>query len=278
MFVFAVVMTALLCVTPAPAQQQKPSRDADQNRAGAAQTGEGDADKGAKEKRAWSLRMSKEAPHTFSVKAKEARLSEITGELSRRLKVPIFSSPLLEKQLVSLDFSGINLEGTLRMFAPQVYIDYESGGEDQYQPKPLAIYLHGMNEPPPSTTQVVKGNSEALLIEGDTEEGVGDEEARKKREAEEPLRVSYAKNFLSVRARKQPLTVVLYKIANELGIPFEMRYESPEVVDVEFNDYSVEQAFRSLSPAVRLYYRLDLLTYGVQPLRIVLSAPASGKP
>jgi hypothetical protein len=56
-----------------------------------------------------------------------------------------------------------------------------------------------------------------------------------------------------------------------------MRYESPEIVDVDFTNYSVEQAIRSLSPAVRLFYRTDLQTYDVQPLRIVLSAPTNGK-
>jgi antitoxin component of RelBE/YafQ-DinJ toxin-antitoxin module len=119
----------------------------------------------------------------------------------------------------------------------------------------------------------VKGTSEAILIEGDTEEGTGDEEAQKKRDEENPLKVSYARNNLSVRARKQPLTVVLFKIASELGIPFELRYESPEVVDVDFNNYTVEQAIRGLSPAVRLFYRTDLQTYEMQPLRIVLGAP-----
>jgi hypothetical protein len=45
------------------------------------------------------------------------------------------------------------------------------------------------------------------------------------------------------------------------------------VVDVDFNNYTVEQAIRGLSPAVRLLYRTDLQTYDVQPLRIVLAAP-----
>ena len=48
--------------------------------------------------KAWSVRMSKAAPHTFTVKAADARLSEIAGEISRLLKVPVALSPLLEKQ------------------------------------------------------------------------------------------------------------------------------------------------------------------------------------
>jgi len=80
-----------------------------------------------------------------------------------------------------------------------------------------------------------------------------------------------------VRAHKQPLSVVLFKIANEIGVPFELRYESPEVVDVEFSNYTLEQALRSLSPEVRFYYRLDLQTFQAQPLRMALVAPASLK-
>ena len=221
----------------------------------------------------WSIRVSKGAPHTFTVKAKEANLPEITSELSRLLKVPVSLSPLMSKQRVSLDFGGLNLEATLRMLAPQVYVDYVAGGDDP-EPKPLAIYLQALNERPPATT--VRGTSEAILIEGDTEEGTGGEE-KKKKEEEDPLHVTFANNTLSVRARKQPLSVVLYKIATEVGVPFEMRSESSEVVDVEFTNYSVEQAVRSLSPAVRFYYRLDLQTFQVQPLRIALVAPSAPK-
>ncbi|PYT03661.1 MAG: hypothetical protein DMF65_03755 [Acidobacteria bacterium] len=227
------------------------------------------------EEKPWSVRMSKGTPHTFTIKAKEANLPEITAELSRQLKVPISLSPVMSKQRVSLDFGGLNLEATLRLLAPQSYIDYVSGGDDP-QPKPLAIYLQALNERPPSLTDTVHGTTEAILIEGDTEEGT-DSAEQKKKEEEDPLRVTFVNNVLSVRARKQPLSVVLYKIATEVGVPFEMRYESPEVVDVEFTNYSVEQAVRSLSPAVRFYYRLDLQTFQVQPLRIALVAPSAPK-
>ena len=222
----------------------------------------------------WSVRMSKAAPHTFTVKAKEARLAEVAGEISRLLQVPVTLTPLMEKQRVTLDFGGLNLEATLRMLAPQPYVDYVLGGDDPDQPKPLAIYLQGANERPPSQTAAVRGNSEAILIEGDTEDGT-DGQAQKKEE--DPLKVTYANNQLSVSAHKQPLSVVLFKIANEIGVPFELRYESPEVIDVEFSNYTLEQALRSLSPEVRFYYRLDLQTFQAQPLRMALVAPASLK-
>lgn len=218
--------------------------------------------------------MSQGAPHTFTVKAKESSLAEIAGELARLTKVPVTLSPVMGKQKVSLDFAGLNLEATLRMLAPQGYIDYVAGGEGGDEPKPLALYLQAANEKPPATTSAVRGTSEAILIEGDTEEGT-DNEAQKKREEEDPLRVTWANNQLSVRARKQPLSVVLFKIASEVGVPFEMRYESVEMVDVEFQNYPLDQAFRSLSPGVRFYYRVDLQTFQVQPLRLALLPPAA---
>ncbi|PYS85505.1 MAG: hypothetical protein DMF67_00710 [Acidobacteria bacterium] len=181
----------------------------------------------------------------------------------------------MERQKVTLDFGGLNLEATLRMLAPQAYVDYVLGGDDPEQPKPLAIYLQGLNERPPSLTASVRGNSEAVLIEGNTEDG-SDEQAQQKKD-EDPLKVTFANNLLSVRAHKQPLSVVLFKIASEVGVPFEMRYESPAVVDVEFSNYSLEQAVRSLSPEVRFYYRLDLQTFQTQPLRLLLAAPAPPK-
>ncbi|HEX8355407.1 MAG TPA: hypothetical protein VF611_21045, partial [Pyrinomonadaceae bacterium] len=93
----------------------------------------------------WSVRMSKGAPYTFTVKAKEAALPEITGELSRLLKVPFTLSPLLTKQKVTLEFGGLNLDATLRMLAPQSYVDYVAGGEGGDEPKALAVYLQGLN-------------------------------------------------------------------------------------------------------------------------------------
>lgn len=224
----------------------------------------------------WSVRMSKNAPRTFTVKAKDVPIGEITGEFAKLLKIPFSLSPVMAKQRVTLDFSGMNLEAALRLLAPHPYIDYVAGGEDSMEAKPLAVYLHALNERPPSATAVVKGTSESILIEGNTEDAPGTEEAEKKDE-EEPLKVTFAGSQLSVRARKQPLSIVLFKVASEVGVPFEMRYDTTEVIDVDFSNYSLDQAVRTLSPYVRFYYRADLQTFEIQPLRIALVAPASGR-
>jgi hypothetical protein len=242
---------------PAPPPQAGPQAPAD----------------GKPAEKSWSVRMSKAAPHTFTVKAADAKLSEIAREISRLLKVPVTLSPLMEKQRVTLEFGGLNLEATLRMLAPQSYIDYVTGGDDPDQPKPIAVYLQGMNERPPALTATVRGNSEAVLIEGNTEDDTNGESQKEK----DPLKVTFANNLLSVSAHKQPLSVVLFKVASEIGVPFELRYETPEVIDVEFNNYSLEQAVKSLSPGIRFYYRLDLQTFQAQPLRMVLVAPTQLK-
>jgi hypothetical protein len=223
----------------------------------------------------WSVKMSKAAPHTFTVKAAGARLTEVAAEISRLAKVPVTLSPLMQKQRVTLDFGGLDLDATLRMLAPQPVVDYEAGGEDP-RPKALAVYLQALNEPAPAPGPEMRGNAQAIMIEGDTEEGTEAAAERKKQE-EEALEVSYTNQQLSVRARKQPLTVVLFRVASEVGVPLDMRYASPQVIDVEFNNYPLDQAVRSLSPEVRLYYRQDLQTLLIKPLRLALVSPSAAK-
>lgn len=218
----------------------------------------------------WRLQVSEGTPSFITLRAKNAPLAEIATELGRKVKASVFLSPLMEKQRITLELNGMNLETTLKMLAPQSYIDYEARG-DSYTPKPLALYLYGLNEMPPATTTVVQNNSQSMLVEGDTEEGTEEYEKRQAKE-ENPLRITYERRMLSVRAKKQPLSVVLYKIASELGIPFEMRAESQEVVDVNFSNYSLDQAIHTLSPSVRFYYRADLQTSEIQPLRLTLVA------
>ena len=221
------------------------------------------------------LRVSKDVPATISLKSKDARLTEVAAELERKLKVPVVLSNLMQKQKLTVDFANLPLEGAARLLAPQVYIDYEVSGDAGTQQKPVGIYLHGMNEPPPDITAVVQGDSEAILIEGNTEDGVEDSGSAKSKEEEQPLRVKVERSQVSVRARKQPLTAVLYEIASKVDIPFEMKYESSELVDVDFNNYSIDQVVRSLSPNIRLYMRTNLLSYEITPLRLVLVPPAN---
>jgi hypothetical protein len=222
----------------------------------------------------WSVKVTKKTPITISLSSKNGALPEIAAEISKRLKVPVILTPLMQKQRLTQEFEALPLEGALRLLAPQVYVDYELGG-DGALPKPVGIYLQGMNEQPPAETSVVKGDSEAILIEGNTEEGLDATNTRD--EDKSPLRVTVEKNQISVKARKQPLTAVLYEIASKVDIPFEMKYESTELVDVDFNNFTMEQVVRTLSPNIRLYQRTNLMNYEVRPLRLVLVSPASNQ-
>jgi hypothetical protein len=57
---------------------------------------------------------------------------------------------------------------------------------------------------------------------------------------EQPLRIQFQNNILSVKAKKQPLVLVLLKIGEELGIPVDIQYEPQDVIDTEISKVSVE--------------------------------------
>jgi hypothetical protein len=222
----------------------------------------------------WRLVVSKASPTMVTLKAKDAPLSEIAAELGKKLKTPVVLSPLMQKQRVTLDFTDVPVEGAVRMLAPLPYIDFELSGDGATQPRILGIFLYSFNEEPPARDAVTKGSEEAILITGNTEEGTeAYEKERQKDDA--PLSVKFEHNLLSVHARQQPLTVVLYEIASKVDIPFEMKYESSDLVDVNFSNYTLEQAAHALSPNIRLYQRVNLTNYESTPLRLSLVQPTN---
>jgi hypothetical protein len=158
----------------------------------------------------------------------------------------------------------------MQMLAPQVYIDYEINRAPGAPPQPVGIYLNDGDDPPPAINAVIANNSQAMLIEGHTEEGLHTADAAPK---EQPLRVTYERSALTVKAKQQQLSVVLYKIANELGIPFEMKADSGEVVDLDINKLSLEDAVPRMSPQARLYVRANLQRLERRPFLMVLVAP-----
>ncbi|HEV2903901.1 MAG TPA: hypothetical protein VGW32_02585, partial [Pyrinomonadaceae bacterium] len=94
-----------------------------------------------------------------------------------------------------------------------------------------------------------------------------------KKEEDEDLKITFEKGQLSVKSKKQPLVVVLYGIANQLGIPLEVKNEVTDLVTVNINKSSVESALQELGPNIRLYLRADLLVGDRRPLRLVLVGP-----
>lgn len=214
----------------------------------------------------FTLRVTNDQIIGISLKAQDIKLKEIAAELSKRLKIPIMLTPIIEKHVVTVNFSDLVLEPAMQMLAPQVYVDYEIDTTPGKKPRPLAIYLQGYNERPPADNAVVKGNSDVMVIEGNTEEN-GTESSTEK---EHDLKITYDKGELSVKSKKQPLVVVLYAIANELGIPLEVKNEVLDLVTVNIMKSSIESALQELGPNIRLYVRADLQIGDRRPLRLVL--------
>jgi hypothetical protein len=217
----------------------------------------------------FTLRVTDDQVLGISLKAKEVRLAEIAPELSKKLKIPVVLTPIIERHVVTVNFSDLVLEPAMQMLAPQVYIDYEIDTTPGKQPKALAVYLQGYNERPPADNSVVKGNSDIMVIEGDTE----DDGTKSSDEKDVDLKVSFERGQLSVKSKKQPLIVVLYAIANQLGIPLEVRNEVTDLVNVNIVTTSVESALQELGPNIRLYVRADLQIGDRRPLRMVLVGP-----
>ncbi|HEY6804531.1 MAG TPA: hypothetical protein VI306_13220 [Pyrinomonadaceae bacterium] len=212
---------------------------------------------------------------SISLKAEKAKLTDIAAELARRLKTEVFVSPKLENEVVSLEFSGLTLEPAMQLMSPATYIDYEIDTSSGMPPKALGIYLYDTTTGEPPISAVVKSTSQSLLVEGDTEEGIEPRtEADKQRLEEQPLKIQFQNNSLSVKAKKQPLSLVLLKIGEELGIPVDIQYEAPDVIDTEISKLSVEDTIRKLSPNIRLFLRADLLHAERRALRLVLADPA----
>lgn len=210
----------------------------------------------------------------LSLKAEKAKVSDIAQQLSDRLKIPVMLGKGRENELVTVEFSELTLEPALQLLAPQVYVDYEVD-TGALNPKPLGIYLFDANQGEPPLTAVVNGSTQSMLIEGNTEDGVEPEtdEAKQKLE-QQPLRIVFKDGLLSVKAKKQPLSVVLLKIGEEIGIPVEIQDQSNAIVDTEISKLPVEDVVRQLSPHIRLFLRADLTRAEKRALRMVLADQA----
>ena len=208
----------------------------------------------------------------ISLKAEKAKMSEVAQELSTRLKTPVFLGTERQKELLTTEFSELTLEPALQLLAPTVYVDYEIDTGSAEPPKALAIYLFDTNQGEPPLSAVVNGSMQSMLIEGNTEDGVEPKTEEEKNKVEEqPLRISFKENLLSVKAKKQPLPLVLLKIGEELGIPVEIQDQNISIVDKEISKLPVEDVVRQLSPHIRLFVRADLTHAERRALRLVLA-------
>ena len=210
----------------------------------------------------WSVQLrTKGGELLLSVRAADTPLAAIARELERQLKIPVTLGRLLHSQRLTLSFTDLPFDQALRRLAPRPFVDYAVGGGDQGPPQRAGVYLQALNEAEPPLPAGFKSNAESFVVEGHTE---GEAPPRDR----EPLWVSYVNGRLSLRAKKQPLTVVLARIAEQVGVPFEMRRDGDDLIDLELHSLSLEDAVRGLPPGARLYVRGDLRAAAARPLRI----------
>ncbi len=232
------------------------------------------AQKDAKARLPYAIKIQKHPILNISIKAEKAKMSEVAQELSKQLKVPIFLGPQRQNELLTIEFSELTLEPALQLMSPTVYVDYEIDTGSGAPPKALGIYFFDTNQGEPPVTSAITGSTQSMLIEGNTEDGVepANDDAKKKLE-EQPLRIEFKDNLLSVKSKKQPLALVLLKIGEELGIPVDIQEQNAAVVDAEISKLPVEDVVRQLSPQIRLYLRADLTRAERRALRLVLAEP-----
>ncbi len=227
--------------------------------------------KPVKSQPAFSLQVSNQEIIGVSLKAENAPLPKVAAELSRKLKIPVMVGPSAQNHEVTANFKDLTLEPALHSLAPQVFVDYEINHAPGIHSRAIGIYLNGFEDPEPAISALVPAKSEAILIEGHTEDEPPPAD-------EEPTKIVYEQNSLTVSAKRQPLTVVLYKVANELHIPFEMKWETTELVDVNIDKLPLEEAMPRLSPHVRLFVRANLQKFERRPFRMVLVRPPDAGP
>src|SRR5687768_8325248 len=215
----------------------------------------------------FTLQVSNEGLIGVSLQAEKALLPRIAADLSRKLKVPVLVGRSVQTHEVTADFNDLTLEPALHLLAPQVFVDYEINPAPGVQSRIVGIYFNGLEDPEPAVGALVPSKSESILIEGHTEE-----EAPKVNQ-EEPTKIVYEPNSLTVSAKQQPLSVILYRIAHEMRIPFELKWDTNELVDVNIDKLPLEEAMPRLSPNVRLFVRANLQKFERQPFRMVLVRP-----
>jgi hypothetical protein len=223
---------------------------------------------GAAEKPRLTLKVDRVADGipAITMTATKEPLSAVARALARELGIPVEVSEAAGTLPVTVKVYRKPLDLVLRDLAPQAYIDGILRGGSEGGIKLFAIHLSMAGEPAPSLAKLKQRTSDVIMFSGDTEDPDIDPLAGK-------LDVAYRNQRLRVQARSQALSVVAYRIADAIGIPLEIIGDSPELIDVSIADGSLEQVMGALTPSVRLYYRVDLATLRLTPVRMVVQAP-----
>jgi hypothetical protein len=224
----------------------------------------------AKAAKPYTLTVKTRPILNISLKADKANMADVAQDLSKRLKTPVFLGTERQKEPLSIEFSELTLEPALQLLSPTVYIDYEIDSSGQNAPRALGIFLYDLNQGEPPLSAVVHGSTQSMLIEGNTEDGA-EPESDEKKDEEQPLRVTYKDATLSVKAKQQPLPLILLKIGEVVGIPVDIQDEKMDLVDANISKLSVEDAIKQLSPNIKLFVRADLARSERRTLRLVLA-------
>lgn len=194
--------------------------------------------------------------------ASGAPLGEVAERLAKKLGTAIDVSAAARKFQVTTELDRQPLDLTLRELAPQAYVDgILIGGTGKTVV--LSIYLRSAGEAAPTLEELAKSSSEVVMFFGNTEDPSIDP-------LEDKLDVTYRNDRLRVFAKQQPLSVVVARIADALGIPLELIGDSREMIDVAVTDATLEQVMSALTPSVKLYHRKDLATFRMTPVRFVV--------
>lgn len=218
-----------------------------------------------KQKPPFELRITADQIIGISLRAENAKLTDIAGDLSKKLKAPVALSPVMQKQRATINFVDVVLEPAMQLLAPVVYIDYEIDSAPGAHPRPVGIYLSAFNEPVPAINANVRSTSQAFVISGNTESEESSED--------DDIQISYRNGKLTLKAKDQPLLDVLSSISDETGVRLEAKDVTSETVSVNIKDLPLDEAILKVSPHIRLYLRADLYRNQRTPILIVLVQP-----
>jgi len=225
---------------------------------------------GHAEKKKKALAVHVTAPATglprVTLTASNAPVSEIAERLAKELKTNVDVSASARALRVTTALDDQPLDLTLRELAPQAYIDGILNGGSNGKLEIQTIRLQTAGESAPPLTELQKRGSETIMFFGNTEDPAVDP-------FEGKLEVAYRNGRLRVFAKGQPVSVVVSQIADALGIPLELIGDPLELIDVSVNDATLEQTMKALPSTVKLYQRMDLATYQVTPVRLVVQMP-----
>ena len=213
----------------------------------------------------FTLRVTVDQIIGISLRAENAKLTDIAADLSKKLKAPVALSPVMQKQRATIDFADVVLEPAMQLLAPVVYIDYEIDSAPGAHPRPVGIYLSAHNEPAPAINANVRSTSQAFVISGNTESESSSED--------DDIQISYRNGKLTLKAKDQPLLDVLSSISDETGVRLEAKDVTTETVSVNIKDLPLDEAILQVSPHLRLYLRADLFRNQRTPILMVLVEP-----